>query len=129
MAGEHAMDSLTAAEQALASIPLPPATSELPRGARPMRWEELDGRPATTRTGGPKVSGKEVLDLRIELGRTHICRDEMMELRTGSVVPLDNAAGDPVDLYVGGRLIARGEVLVLDGALGVRVVELLKQRV
>ena len=127
MAGEHAMDLLTAAEQALASIPLPPATNELPGGAKPMRWEELDGAPAKTQTSGPNALGNETIDLRIELGRTHIRRDEARGLRTGSVIPLDNAAGDPVDLYAGGQLIARGEVLVLQGTLAVRVVERLSQ--
>ena len=69
----------------------------------------------------------ETLDLRIELGRTYVCRDEVQKLRAGAVVPLDNAAGDLVDLYAGGQLIARGEVLTLDGNLGVRVVELISR--
>ena len=43
---------------------------------------------------------------------------------TGSVIPLDNLAGDPVDLYADGRLIGRGEVLELGGKLAVRVVQL-----
>ena len=65
------------------------------------------------------------LELRIELGRTHVGRDEVEKLRTGSVVPLDNAAGDPVAIYAAGRLIARGEALVIDGKFGVRVVEVI----
>ena len=125
MASEHAMDLLTAAEQALASNPLPPVTNQRPYGAKPIQWEELNGAPATTQTDSPKALHNESIDLRIELGRTHICREEVLKLRTGSVVPLDNAAGDPVDLCAGGRLIARGEVLVLNGNFGVRVVELL----
>ena len=129
MAGEHAMDMLTAAEQALVSIPLPPATNQQPYDARPMQWEELDGSPAATQSDGPKALCNEMLDLQIEFGRTHICRDELLKLRTGSVVPLDNAADDPVDIYADGSLIARGKVLVLDGNFGVRVVELLHRRI
>ena len=128
MAGEHAMDLLTAADQALASFPLPPATAGLPDGAKPIRWEELDGASATTQTGDPKALPNETLDLRIELGRAHVRRDEVQKLRAGSVIPLNNAAGDPVDLYAGGQLIARGEVLVLNGALGIRVVERVSRR-
>jgi len=128
MAGENAMDLLTAAEQALASFPLPPATTGLPGGATPIQWEELDGASASTRTGASKALGTQTLDLRIELGRTQVQRDEVQKLRTGSVIPLSNAAGDPVDLYAGGQLIARGEVLVLNGTLGVRVVERIGQR-
>ena len=48
-----------------------------------------------------------------------------MKLRKGSVVTLDKLAGDPVDLYVNGRLVARGEILVLNDNFCVRVAELL----
>ena len=125
MVTEHAMNMLTAAEQALASIPLPPVTGKLPCGARTMQWEELDGSPAKTRAAGPKASGDSVLELRIELGRTHVCRDEVEKLRTGSLVPLDNLACDPVAIYASGQLIARGEAIVLDGKFGVRVTEVI----
>lgn len=65
------------------------------------------------------------LDLRIELGRTELLIDEVMKLKEGSVVPLDKLAGDPVDILVNGRLIARGEVLVLNDNFCVRVAEIL----
>jgi flagellar motor switch protein FliN len=124
MASEHAMNMLTAAERALAALALPPAASQLPQGARSVQWEELDGSPARTQTRISTALGNEMLDLQIELGRTRIDRDEVQKLRTGSVLPLDNAVGSPVDLYAGGRLIARGEVLAIDGKFAVRVLEL-----
>jgi len=65
------------------------------------------------------------LDLRIELGRTELLIEEILELKEGSVVPLDKLAGDPVDILVNGRLIARGEVLVLNDNFCVRVAEFL----
>jgi flagellar motor switch protein FliN len=64
------------------------------------------------------------LDLKIELGRTRMHLDEILQLRKGSVVTLDKLAGDPVDVYVNGRLVARGEVLVLNDNFCVRVAEL-----
>jgi flagellar motor switch protein FliN/FliY len=64
------------------------------------------------------------LDLKIELGRTRMNLDEILQLRKGSVVTLDKLAGDPVDIYVNGRLVARGEVLVLNDNFCVRVAEL-----
>ena len=64
------------------------------------------------------------LDLRVELGRTELLIDEVMKLREGSVVPLDKLAGDPVDILVNGKLIARGEVLVLNDNFCVRVAEI-----
>ena len=65
------------------------------------------------------------LDLRIELGRTELLIDDVMKLAEGSVVQLDKLAGDPVDVLVNGRLIARGEVLVLNDNFCVRVAEIL----
>lgn len=65
------------------------------------------------------------LDLRIELGRTELLIEEVLKLREGAVVPLDKLAGDPVDILVNGRLVARGEVLVLNDNFCVRVAEIL----
>ena len=64
------------------------------------------------------------LDLKIELGRTRIDRRDLCGLSVGSVVSLDTSVSDPVDVMANGRLVARGEVLVLDGKLCVRVTEL-----
>lgn len=64
------------------------------------------------------------LDLRIELGRTNMYLEDVLKLRKGAVVTLDKLAGDPVEIFVNGRLIARGEVLVLNENFCVRVAEL-----
>ncbi len=68
--------------------------------------------------------GEVEMDLRIELGRTLMRLDEVLQLRSGSVVALDKLAGDPVDIFVNGRLIARGEVLVMNDNFCIRVTEL-----
>ena len=49
------------------------------------------------------------LDLKIELGRTQMYLEDVLKLRKGSVVPLDKLAGDPVDVLVNGRLVARAK--------------------
>ncbi len=64
-------------------------------------------------------------DLHIELGRTEMLVEEVLSLQEGSVVPLDKLAGDPVDIIANGRLVARGEVLVLNDNFCVRVAEIL----
>jgi len=69
--------------------------------------------------------GDVELDIAIELGRSELLIDEVMKLREGSVVTLDKLAGDPVDIIANGRLIARGELLVIDGMFGVRLIEVL----
>ena len=65
------------------------------------------------------------VDVRIELGRRFMRLDEMRSLGGGSVGPLDALADEPVNLYVDERLVARADVLVLDGNLCARIVEVL----
>jgi len=60
----------------------------------------------------------------IELGRTRLPLAELLALAPGSLVLLDRAAHEPVDLYVGGRLYARGEVVVVGEKYGLRITSL-----
>lgn len=64
------------------------------------------------------------LEVSIELGRTEMLVEDVLKLGAGSVVELDKLAGDPVDVYVNGRLVARGEVLVLNDNFCIRVSEI-----
>jgi flagellar motor switch protein FliN/FliY len=88
------------------------------------RLEEFSGDAGAAATATVDLPRDVSLDLEIELGRTHMCLDEVLKLRKGSVVPLDKRTEEPVDLYVNGRLIARGEVVVLGENFCVRVTEL-----
>ncbi len=114
---------LSQAERALASVG-EPATPTLPAGIDPFRLEDFAGAPPSTEAATIELIRDVELDLKIELGRTHMYLEDVLKLRRGSVVPLDKLAGDPVDVYVNGRLIARGEVLVLNDNFCVRVAEL-----
>jgi flagellar motor switch protein FliN/FliY len=67
------------------------------------------------------------LRVKVELGRTHMYVEDVLRLNTSSVVELDKAAGDPVDIYVNDRHVARGEVLVLNENFCVRVSEIIQQ--
>ena len=73
---------------------------------------------------GIGMLGDVDLDVRIELGRTSMLVDDVLKLSPDSVVELDKAAGDPVDIFVNGRHVARGEVLVLNENFCVRVSEI-----
>jgi flagellar motor switch protein FliN/FliY len=64
------------------------------------------------------------LNVKIELGRSHMLVEDVLKLTEGSVVELDKLAGDPVDVFVNERLVARGEVLVLNDNFCVRVNEI-----
>lgn len=115
---------LNQAEQALASVNAPAPTAEqLP--LKPFTLQDLTRSPASTESATLDLIRDVELDLKIELGRTEMYLEDVLKLRKGSVVPLDKLAGDPVDIYVNGRLIARGEVLVLNDNFCVRVAELI----
>jgi flagellar motor switch protein FliN/FliY len=75
---------------------------------------------------GIDMLGDVELDVTIELGRTQMLVEDVLRLGDGSVVELDKLAGDPVDVYVNGRLIARGEVLVLNDNFCIRVSEIIE---
>ncbi|OAB35813.1 flagellar motor switch phosphatase FliY [Paenibacillus macquariensis subsp. defensor] len=67
------------------------------------------------------------LKITVELGRTHKQIKDILELSQGSIVELDKLAGEPVDILVNNKLIAKGEVVVIDENFGVRVIDIISQ--
>ena len=65
------------------------------------------------------------LPVSIELGRTKMTVQEILRLGRGSVVQLDRLAGEPIDIYVGDRRFAEGEVVVIDEHFGIRITRVL----
>src|SRR5207248_8670484 len=94
-------------------------------GLAPFELKDLAGAPASGEKATLELLKDVDLDLRIELGRTQMFLEDVLKLKRVSVVTLDKLAGDPVDVFVNGRLVARGEVLVLNDNFCVRVTELL----
>ena len=113
---------LSQAQQALSSIDETKDT--LPPGVGRFELSDFSGTPASSEAATLDLVRDVELDVNIELGRTHMHLEDVLRLKRGSVVPLDKLAGDPVDIYVNDRLIARGEVLVLNDNFCVRVAEL-----
>ncbi len=68
------------------------------------------------------------LEVKIELGRTMLSVEDILRLREGSIVQLDKDAGAPVDIYINNRLVAEGEVLVLNDYFCVRVTNILSNK-
>ena len=64
------------------------------------------------------------LELSVELGRTRMSLQELLKLDKGSVIRLGRTEGEPLDIQVNGRTVARGEVVVVNDRLGVRVTEI-----
>jgi flagellar motor switch protein FliN/FliY len=63
------------------------------------------------------------VELAVEIGRTRMTIGETLALGPGSIITLNRLAGEPVDLLVNGKPIARGEVVVIDEEFGLRVTE------
>jgi flagellar motor switch protein FliN/FliY len=117
---------LTKAEEALASIDSgKDANQPLPVGMRTFDFEKFRGTSANSEAATLELMRDVQLDMTVELGRTHMHLEDVLQLRKGAVVQLDKLAGDPADIFVNGRLIARGEVLVLNDNFCIRVAELI----
>lgn len=65
------------------------------------------------------------LDVSAELGRTRLLINELLQLGQGSVVELNKLAGEPLEVYVNGKLVARGEAVVINEKFGVRLTDII----
>ncbi len=68
-----------------------------------------------------KMLGNIPIKATVELGQVEMTLKEMTELSDGSIIELDRLAGEPLDLKVGGQLIAQGEVVAIDDSYGLRI--------
>jgi flagellar motor switch protein FliN/FliY len=64
------------------------------------------------------------LDLSVELGRARMSIQDLLNMSPGSVIELDKVAGEPLDFMVNGRLVARGEAVVVNDKFGVRITDI-----
>ncbi len=65
------------------------------------------------------------LDISVELGRVKMLVNDLLQLGQGSVIELEKAVGEPLEIYVNNKLIAKGEVVVVDEKFGIRVTEII----
>ena len=66
------------------------------------------------------------LEVRVELGRVDLPIREILELSSGSIVDMKRMIGEPVEVFVNDKLLAKGEIVVLEDVLGVRITQILK---
>src|SRR5690606_31208934 len=104
-AAQEAVSSLAGAAGEAAAAPAAGSPS-------PVNLPEFGAAPRDGRPGAIDLLADVNLNVKIELGRTRMLVEDVLRLGEGSVVELDKLAGDPVDIYVNDRPVARGEVLV-----------------
>ncbi|WP_420822389.1 flagellar motor switch protein FliN [Sphingosinithalassobacter portus] len=96
--------------------------------------EDFEPQPQPAPSAEPPAEGLEaVFDVPVKvqavLGRTRMPVGDLLQLRSGHVLELDRRVGEPVDIFVNDRLIARGEIVLIDGALGVTLTEVVRQEI
>ena len=93
-------------------------------GVQPVEFQQL--RPTDEQGSKDNVDRlmDVVLSLSVELGRKQMQIKEILDLGPGKIIELDKLAGEPVDLLVNGRMLAKGEVVVVDENFGVRITDL-----
>jgi flagellar motor switch protein FliN/FliY len=128
--GEAAMAAAMAAiGQAKAANLVGTASPAAVAGGTPaaLKMPSFAGQPPTRAPEGMDLLSDVNLNVKIELGRTRMLVEDVLRLGEGSVVELDKLAGDPVDVYVNDRHVAKGEVLVLNDNFCVRINEIVAQ--
>ncbi|GGK82865.1 flagellar motor switch protein FliN [Mangrovihabitans endophyticus] len=124
-----AMSALAAKDDAIA-VPLVDGTDVRAILALALSPWPAEGRAMNPASAGAAMRGgldmlhDVEMEVSAELGRTRMSVRELLSLIPGAIVELDRAAGSPADLLVNGRLIARGEVVVVDENFGIRITEI-----
>ncbi len=114
------------ATTAVAPAPAAPAAAPAPPAGGGFDLPQFDKVLQEAQVSGIDLLRDVNLDVKIELGRCRMLVEDVLKLVEGSVVELDKLAGDPVDVYVNERLVARGEVLVLNDNFCVRVNDIIE---
>lgn len=109
------------------SAPATPSAAPAPQGQAAVPIDLPSFAPARTREVPENISllSDVNLNVKVELGRTRMLVEDVLKLGEGCVVELDKLAGDPVDVFVNDRHVARGELLVLNDNFCVRVNEII----
>mgnify|MGYP002673815410 CR=1 FL=1 len=124
--------------QQMAGVVPPQGYAMPPQGyAMPSQnYENVNVQPASFQpfTGGNALPGHENIDLimdvplevTVELGRTTKSIKEILEFAPGTIVELNKIAGEPIDVLVNGKYVAKGEVVVIEESFGVKITEIVK---
>lgn len=122
--------------QPAAAMPYPDM-GMMPPGGAPSQFRNIDVQPAQFQNFdmGSFIQQKENIDLimdvplevTVELGRTHRSIKDILEFAPGSIIELNKLAGEPIDVLVNGKVVAKGEVVVIDENFSIRITDIIKQ--
>ena len=109
----------------------------VPMGMNPQALQSVNVQPAQFQNFSNDVQGLAgqeniglimdvPLEVTVELGRTSKSISEILNFTPGTIIELDRIAGEPIDVLVNGKFVAKGEVVVIEESFGVRVTEIIK---
>ena len=135
MAGQPMMNPMYGAAPMMGMQGAQPTMFAPPQAAAPQ--QNVNIQPAQFQTFGgnfnPTVSQENIglimdvpLEVTVELGRTTKSIAEILDFAPGTIIELDRIAGEPIDVLVNGKFVAKGEVVVIEESFGIRVTEIIK---
>ncbi|MBR4760954.1 MAG: flagellar motor switch phosphatase FliY [Lachnospiraceae bacterium] len=106
---------------------MPDMTQMAPANISPAQFQSF-GAPTMMMPGGENIGliMDVPLEVTVELGRTRKSISEILDFTPGTIIELDKIAGEPIDVLVNGKFVAKGEVVVIEESFGVRVTEIIK---
>ncbi len=102
-----------------------PRQNRQPVNVQPAHFENFDDGKIMLERKNISLIMDVPLQVTVELGRTHKLIKEILEFSPGSIIELDKLAGEPVDILVNGKSVAKGEVVVIDESFGVRITDII----
>lgn len=126
MMGQQPMMGMPMMNQPMMGMPMN-GTMPQPMNIQPAQFQNFGGNAAAS--AGQENIGliKDVpLEVTVELGRTQKSISEILDFAPGTIIELDKIAGEPIDVLVNGKFVAKGEVVVIEESFGIRVTEIVK---
>lgn len=106
---------------------MPPMQQSPPINIQPAQFQSFAGGiPGAPAPANIDLIMDVALEVTVELGRTKKSISEVLDFAPGTIIELDKVAGEPVEVFVNGKMVAKGEVVVIEESFGVRITEIIK---
>ena len=107
-------------------VPQEPQTKAMPNiNAQPVQFQNFDVGEVMRQKENISIIMDVPLEITVELGRTREKIVDILEFSPGTIVQLDKLAGEPIDVLVNGKYVAKGEVVVIDESFAVRITDII----
>lgn len=123
------MNGMGVAQQPMMGIPQPQMgmpQMQQPVNIQPVQFQSFGSMTAMNSQENIGLIMDVPLDVTVELGRTKKSIAEILDFAPGTIIELDKIAGEPIDVLVNGKYVAKGEVVVIEESFGIRVTEIIK---